>query len=127
MTYVDAWKPIASRIHALREAAVLYARFLSVNDSDAYGIYKQLHAQCVQIAGSINEFRRQFETTLPIAAIEAITRFVAYADLLDGRDAKIKGALEGMGRSLMIALAAFEGKCPTPYPITVKFSVPFAM
>jgi len=49
-------------------------------------VYKRLHAQCVEIVATIKVFRWQFEAMLPTSAIDAIARFVAYADTLDGRD-----------------------------------------
>jgi hypothetical protein len=44
-----------------QRAVTRCAQFLTVRNSDSFGIYKRLHTQCVQIVGTVKEYKRRFE------------------------------------------------------------------
>ena len=69
MSFIDDWRAISARIHGLRLAGELSARFQAINSSDdSYGSGAELGAQCKDIVSKLREFDERYRSLLPKSA-----------------------------------------------------------
>lgn len=107
LTYVVAWRSLASRIGGLRSAAEIHAAFLQGNARSAYGADKYLQTQCEDIRAELLVFLEAFRTNLPPSAISAIGKFMADG----GQQIVANGAGDAlMVRTIVVKLVALESE-----------------
>jgi hypothetical protein len=107
MSYAETWFSISSRIKGLKNSGELYALFQSYHAEDNYGAGNFLREQCVLACNSIRQFRKDFDTVLPIEAKASIDHFLSLTLATAANDASTgaRGA-----RGALVGLAALEAE-----------------
>ncbi|MCK1283624.1 hypothetical protein IVB41_06690 [Bradyrhizobium sp. 44] len=105
MSYAEQWAALATQIKGLVRAGELYGLFQSHRDADSYGAEKFLREQCVTLAQSLEQFRRDFVHALPSTTVARIDRFLG-TNLVQA----VKNGATDSVRGALVGLSAFEAE-----------------
>src|SRR5271168_1886744 len=108
MTYLDQWKPLASRIRGLMRAGQLNTDYLAVRSSDSFGRAKRLREQSASILTALEAFRDRFRQSLPPAALAALVDFVSQNSPLIRNSIDTPDLREESAWAALVMLAALE-------------------
>jgi hypothetical protein len=70
MSYAEHWFALSALIKSLQTAGELYARFQGYHQEDSFSAGSYLRERCGSAVQSLQEFRRQFASSLPPEAIK---------------------------------------------------------
>jgi hypothetical protein len=104
MTYLDGWKAISSWIHDLKGAGFV------IGGSDSFGMAKHLSQQCRDIFTELERFRKQFDGSLPPAAVAAIDGFLAKHAALFKNPQTTSGMIKDQARTALVFLSSFNAQ-----------------
>lgn len=107
MSVTEEWLAVSGLIKGLREAGALYSRFMSYHAEDNYGAGKYLREQCEIAVVALENFRRDFDRSLPKQASNRIDRFLGsqLASAAKDESTHHRGA-----RGALIGLAAVDAE-----------------
>jgi hypothetical protein len=107
LSYAEHWAALATQIKSLQQAGELFGLFQSYHSEDSYGAGDFLREQCAVLVQSLEEFRRDFDASLPAEVLARIDHFLKRAVLQAVKDANTgqRGA-----RGALVALAAVEAE-----------------
>jgi hypothetical protein len=107
LSYSEYWAALATQIKSLQQAGELYGLFKSYQSEDSYGAGEFLREQCGRLVQSLEEFRRDFDASLPAEVSARIDHFLKRTVLQAAKD----HATGGRGaRGALVALAAIEAE-----------------
>ncbi len=107
MSYAEHWLALATRIKSLQSAGDLYARFQGYHNEDSFGAGRYLREQCGFAVQSLEEFRRDFASSLPPEAKKRLDQFLGTNA---ARAAKDPSEDQRAARGALVALAALEAE-----------------
>jgi hypothetical protein len=107
MSYAEHWEALADQIKSLQRAGELYSRFQSYQKEDSYGAGQYLREQCGAIVQSIEQFRKDFDGSLPA---EAATRIDYFLGTTLAAAAKDNSTSQRGARGALVGLAGFEAE-----------------
>lgn len=107
MSLTDSWFAVSGFIKGLQEAGELYARFMGYHNEDNYGAGKYLREQCEIAVQSLENFRRDFDGSLPKQAADRIDGFLGSRLASAVKDASTE---HRSARGALVGLAAIEAQ-----------------
>ena len=107
MAFSETWFALVARMKSLQSAGELYARFQSYQHEDSYGAGGYLREQCGSVINALEEFRRDYEHSLPAEAIVSIDRFLGTRLASAAKDTS---ADHRAARGALVGLAAVEAE-----------------
>jgi hypothetical protein len=110
MTYLDQWKPLASRIRGLMRAGQLHADYLAVRSSDSFGRAKRLREQSASVLTALEAFRDRYQRSLPPAALTALVDFVSQNSSLIRNTIDSPDLREESAWAALVMLASLEAE-----------------